>query len=533
MRISRLLLTIAILMISSRLSARLIVNELLANEPGSYTGLEWIELYNDSIQPINLSDYVILVDGSPVSVPPGVTVAPQGYRILCRRLLASATSPGFESYWGDSSGVWGDCPTEDGIALPLECTFSLMNSSGSVSVVSGGFQMSTLRWSQAGRDAFSWERVWPDSEFVVQSISARGATPGRINSVTPVQYDLRIDSVSVKPVPPDVQISIHISSHGSNSVEDAGLFVYARGVADSISLPTVASFGSYVFTAVYSFDGVYAPLAVGLSEDERIENNFFDGIVTGSSYPPILINEFLANPQSEPSSEWVELVNVSDTVIDISGWRVGDASGTSMICSNSYLIHPGDIVVLAQEEVAMTSRWSELAAVAIEVAAWPMLNNDGDMVRLVDSFGIEASRFAYETLHLDDYSWARRDDLTWGRSADRFGTPGEENRVVVESENAALRIELNSRYVSPDGDGFQDEVNIIVVGSDVGKCAVRVFDSQGRRVRTLARDQQYLPEPIIWDGLSDDGRRLPVGLYILLVERDDGKSARVALVVAR
>ena len=43
---------------------------------------------------------------------------------------------------------------------------------------------------------------------------------------------------------------------------------------------------------------------------------------------------------------------------------------------------------------------------------------------------------------------------------------------------------------------------------------VRVFDTSGRLVRTLARGLQHTGEhETIWDGRNDLGRRLPSGVY--------------------
>ncbi len=242
----------------------------------------------------------------------------------------------------------------------------------------------------------------------------------------------------------------------------------------------------------------------------------------------------MPNPQAEPATEWVELHNISDTAINIAAWKLGDAVRLSGISTDQIVLYPGDFIVLAQSKIALDQRFPEESGRVVEVASWPSLNNDGDEVRLVDAYGITADRFAYHDVFGEDYCWSRRDeDRSWGRSAGQYGSPGETNKVIPSSGGTTLRIELNSKYVSPDGDGFQDAVEITVLGCDTGECTVRLFDSQGRVVRTLAKNQRYLPMPLVWDGLSDNGSRLPVGLYILLVEREDGETAKTVVVVAR
>ncbi len=190
--------------------------------------------------------------------------------------------------------------------------------------------------------------------------------------------------------------------------------------------------------------------------------------------------------------------------------------------------------MLAQSKFAVASRFPQQSAKILEVTPWPALNNDVEIVKLADRFGIHADSFGYKSVFFEDYTWSRRNQTeTWGRSAVRFGTPGAPNEVVPASTDSELRVELSSKYISPDGDGFQDKLNITVVGAERGECTVRIFDSQGRVVRTLAKDQQYIPVPLVWDGLSDSGERLPIGMYVILVERRDGKSAKTVVVVAR
>ncbi|HKK20325.1 MAG TPA: lamin tail domain-containing protein [candidate division Zixibacteria bacterium] len=511
-----------------------VVNEVLANEPGSFTSLEWIELLNPSDTPLQFDGFNILVNGSSIVIPTDAVIAPRGYQLICRRLFANGTSPGFESVWGDSSGVWGDCEQETDIAQPIEASFSLPNSAGVIEVNHDGEAVSRFEWTESGADGVSWERVYPDSDRVAQCESADGSTPGRVNSVTPLKQDMALDSVEVRAHRDYIDLIVHLSSRGTEPVSGHYLFVSGVYIHDTIPLRTVEPLRRDSLYLRYSFPGIYVPLNLSLSEDDRLENNEWSGFATGTDFPPVVLSEIMPDPQAEPSSEWVEIFNASDTVIDIAEWSLGDAVRLSQISQIAYLLRPGEFVVLAQSKLALVARFPGQSARIIEVTPWPMLNNDVEVVRLMDRFGIEADRFGYKSAFSEDYPWSRRNETeTWGRSAVRFGTPGSPNEVVPASTESELRVELSSKYISPDGDGFQDELGITVVGGDFGECTIRIFDSQGREVRTLARDQQYLPLPLIWDGLSDSGGRLPIGLYIVMVERSDGVSARTVVVVAR
>ncbi len=247
------LLSVLLAIITQTVVGQVIVNEVLSNEPGSYTSLEWIELFNNSPQTASLDQLTIRVDGSPISLPPGISMGPHAYQIICRRLFANGTSPGFESVWGDSSGVWGDCEAESEMPVPIEASFSLSNASGTVSLDSSGIELSLLRWTSAGRDGVSWERVFPDSELVAQCGSLTGATPGRINSVTPLAHDLSLDSVHVESTPPFTRLDLHITSRGLETIAEKYIVISGVDVLDTLLLEDIDPGQTVILSRQYRF----------------------------------------------------------------------------------------------------------------------------------------------------------------------------------------------------------------------------------------------------------------------------------------
>jgi hypothetical protein len=145
------------LILAAHTNADLVVNEVLANEPGSAVSLEWIELYNNSPGLVNLSFAEIRVaspsDTNSYLLSGGM--AGFEFLVICR------DSVRFEEHWGDSSGLWGDGPNE---AFQIrEDPIGLTNSSGSVTVFQLTTPVSELAWDQSGLDGRSWERVDPQS----------------------------------------------------------------------------------------------------------------------------------------------------------------------------------------------------------------------------------------------------------------------------------------------------------------------------------------------------------------------------------
>ena len=118
--------------------------------------------------------------------PGGTFIGPYGYVILARQLVPDNGSDSFESFWGDSSGVWGDSDLENYTALDVDITLS--NSSGNVALLTlNHILLDDYEWEAASDDGRSIERDdvshynsgWHDS------YDPSGSTPGRENSGIP------------------------------------------------------------------------------------------------------------------------------------------------------------------------------------------------------------------------------------------------------------------------------------------------------------------------------------------------------------
>jgi len=186
-------------------SSPLIINEALANEPGSAVSLEWVELYNQSDLIVDLANF-IFIDAPDTMTLTNLALAPSEYAILARRVTGDQGQDSFESRWGDDSGVWGDAECEK---YPvIEVKMKLRNSTDTVVIFGPLGETSSLWWTGDAGDGVSWERLRPDnpdneSSFLLCA-DPEGATPGRINSHTPRPNDLAVDSESMtlSPFPP-------------------------------------------------------------------------------------------------------------------------------------------------------------------------------------------------------------------------------------------------------------------------------------------------------------------------------------------
>jgi hypothetical protein len=105
--------------------------------------------------------------------------------------------------------------------------------------------------------------------------------------------------------------------------------------------------------------------------------------ITSSSPGKIIINEILANEAgSDTSTEFVELVNVGGTAVDISGWKLWDASAARHTFPSGTTIGPGQALVVFASASAIPGGLTNAVAASTGTLS---LNNTGDTVALKSS----------------------------------------------------------------------------------------------------------------------------------------------------
>ena len=102
---------------------------------------------------------------------------------------------------------------------------------------------------------------------------------------------------------------------------------------------------------------------------------------------------------------------------------------------------------------------------------------------------------------------------------------------LPEGESVSLKIEPS--HFSPDGDGYQDTVIIFIESPQAESYSLKIFDRHGRQVRSILDDELFIASSYGWDGKFDDGRRVPVGIYIVLFEARGERTIKKPVVVAR
>ena len=542
-----------------------IFNEILANEPGSNTKLEWVELFNTDSVDHDLGGWVFISKGYTTEIPGGTIIPPKGFLIIARRLVSEPPdSISFEGYWGDASGVWGDSELEDFPAI--EAKMSLTNSGGTISLTDPDHIRLSFIWNEDCGDGVSLEKISPETRERLENWSCcvhpDKSTPGRINSVTPAENDLSIQSEELFSSP---QIPLEDSSFSLTAiVRNAGtaksfaneiVFFNDRNwddvlgedeqLADSILIPPLKIDEADTISIEVNFPKGNYRICARVGEDEKDFNNqVFINLKVRGTLPDLVINEFMYNPDLNLSqTEWVEIYNRSEDSIAIKNWLLGDSMEQNLITPDEAIIEPKEFLIITQDENKFGATYPDVICKVIEQESWQSLNNTGDRVILKDSLNLSEDEVSYQQISAEkgisweriDYDLPASDEDNWWRCTDPEGaTPGKENSLhTYYSDKINLSIIPNP--FSPDGDGFEDEVTFQYVLPKMSELTLKVYDIKGRLVKTLIEDEPQATGELIWDGKDDKNRIVRVGIYIVLAEAKGNSNSvkKMTLVVAK
>jgi hypothetical protein len=181
-----------------------------------------------------------------------------------------------------------------------------------------------------------------------------------------------------------------------------------------IASSVAASTGSYAWTVPSSATTtarVRATDAFGTASD--MSNATFT-ITATTSPAKVILNEILANePGSDTDGEFVELVNVGGTSIDISGWTVSDATSVRHTFPTGTVLGAGKAIVVFGGSLAIPAGTPN--AVVASTGALS-LNNGGDTVTVKNAAKTAIDSYTYAS------ALAAQDGVSMNRGPDASAT---------------------------------------------------------------------------------------------------------------
>ena len=211
--------------LQTSLSQDLIINESMSknnnavyDEDGDTP--DWIEIYNNSLNPINMGDYYLTDDSHIFTISDGVVIESGGYLVLCRDSSDfSQFFPNVENYIGevdfgfsnggellrlmdnddgivdyvsyDDSAPWPLEPDREG--MTLELLNPSLNNNDAENWVSSDVALGT-----PGQQNSSYDALSNDIDEIIPSVFALHQNyPNPFNPTTSIEYDLPNDSYTV------------------------------------------------------------------------------------------------------------------------------------------------------------------------------------------------------------------------------------------------------------------------------------------------------------------------------------------------
>jgi len=270
----------------------------------------------------------------------------------------------------------------------------------------------------------------------------------------------------------------------------------------------------------------------------------------------IIINEIMYDPNPN-SSEFIELYNATDNEINIAGWKlVINGIHFFEISSTFFYLKSGDYFVISSDSsILLSYKNLNKSNVKILENNTLSLSNAGESVVVIDHWGNLIDSVFYSTkwqnqniANTKGKSLERiapnimsNEPTNWSTSVHKDGaTPVNVNSVFAQNIEIKKGLSFSPNPFSPDNDGFEDFTIInYSLPFTTAQIRIKIFDDHGRLVRTLLNNKSVAQSgSIIFDGLSESGNPLRIGMYIVFLEAIDnhtnkGVSYKEVIVVAR
>jgi hypothetical protein len=455
-------------------SNAVVISEFLPNPDGPDDGEEWVELYNSSSSPVDLSGWKLDDESKDGSIGSTAYTIPAGTSLAGLSYLA--------------------------IDLP-NASFALNNTGGdSVRLISpdktlvqtvsytGNVKVDTT-YARKTDGSYAWSSIpTKGTANQFENLQNSNLTANTQIAGTFADDKIRLNELFPNPVGPDSgQEWIEVINLGSNSVTLHG-WIVDDGAKDDpigstayhIESPTVIAGGVAVITIpsgkfamnnsgtetvrLFTPDAqlvdfvTYTGAAEGSSYSRMSDNKWVWTIPTpgvanseNTASDSVVINEILPYPLKD-QEEFIELKNISDKAVDLSGWKLKDKDDSFTLGAVS--LDAGAVFVIKRS-----------------VSSIALANKAKEQLELVTSAGDVVSALEYEDAPRGE-AFARNTDgdYVWTKTP----TPGKENALKSSGKVAgATLVRTGAPDAKPDPTVFYFAV-FAIIWYIVGRVVVNV-----------------------------------------------------------
>ncbi len=504
------------------LSAAIVINEVYYDHPGTDTGYEWIELYNNGTENVQLEGAKIQAAGSVWTDKftfPAFVLRPGRYLLIGEAQVPNTQFTAelrFEN--GDTATDGVRYVSPDG--LYTDTVLYHPNNLNGLTDDNGVIATSMAPDVSAGS---SLARVanGVDSNLCAQDFCAENSpSPGLPN---PHSCDYALLYPSLSYANGIAEISLWIKNKSSISplipaelkVSQSGEAIYQMDISPIAAQDSLMVDIQLVCAAL--------PLLIELSliGDPNTTNNSLSLSLGGSTTNSLNINEFMAYPASG-NQEWIELYSPGNAgTKGLSEYKITDSSDGNIRFS---LPATAGYYVVCRDTSALLIRYPDCPPQSLVYASsWTYLNNDGDYLvlraaeTLIDSVAYvnnEAIRGVSRERYLDSSN-----EVMWQNCHYSIGgSPGRANSTAAQIELpdiGSISIQGSPCKISL-GESIRITYNLQAASNRI---SCKIFDLRGEKIRTLADNTLGTNSGVLyWDGRKQDGSLAPRGLYYIVWE---------------
>ncbi len=419
-----------------------VFNEIMADPdpPVVLPNFEYLELYNSTQIPINLSDWTITI-GSNIQTLPEITILPDSFLIITNNSAVTSLS-----VYGPCVGVASFSLTNAGASLMLK------NKSGTV-IHFLTYNDSWYRDSDKTAGGWSIEQIDPEnpcgeSDNWRASIDYTGGTPGRQNSVFFPNPDSLLPYIKNVRITSSNTIEVKFSETlVNNNASDINNYLVDNGIGSPTTINLVdpdKKKAILTFAQTFLQNTIYT-LTFSDTITDCAGNHAVNISKTFALYEvkpfDIVINELMADPDPPvglPNFEYLELYNKSPFPISLSGYKIS-LSGYKKEMPDAGIEPGGYLIVTNAGNGPSFKNFGQVA----EVSGFS-LSNTGQVVMLLDSMQhmisfVNFSDKWYQNTMKDEGGWSLEqidpmnpcaEKANWRASNDPSGgTPGKINSV--------------------------------------------------------------------------------------------------------
>ncbi len=534
------------------------LSEIMFNPRQNENYNEFIEIYNYGDKEVKLKGWQIN-DGkgsdSIVDAGMGTILMPNNFALI------------LDKDYFDNSSIYDSLISDSALILTIDnSTFGsrgLSNSSPEIiSLLNDkGEIVSQYQYTIDNTDGYSDEKIFLEKDNTPDnwgnSIKLHG-TPGRKNSISPLQFNLTAVNLEIQPKKPSINDIISVSVIVKNTgIEPVKNFEIIFFIDDNnnckpeneeiINNPVLCNKIMY-YNDSTSVEIEFKPDRTGelilssvinFEKDENPEDNFISITVQiPFKKRAIIINEIMYYPLPE-KPEWIELYNPGSENINLKNWKIRD-SNIKKVClitkENFYL--KGKEYMIIVEDSSIFQEYPSVKGL-VPHTSFPALNNDGDEIFLIDPSGNIVDYIHYQE------SWGKERGISlerinpegesnsvnnWSLSTSKEGaTPGTVNSIFRKEFSDKISISVSPNPFSPDNDGFEDYTKITYITPFRNPTVkLEIYDRRGRLIkRLISGENTGSTKTIIWNGKKDNGSKIPVGIYIIYLEAYDPDSGKI------